>query len=104
MLISDQGTLVRTPVAEVSQVGRNTQGVTLIRLPESESLIGVVRVDAFEAEDAEDDNAEGQGTGQQAIADGHDEDSTDAPSAGAGIQGVDAPDAAADDGQPEPLD
>ncbi len=61
MLISDQGTLVRTPVAEVSQVGRNTQGVTLIRLPESESLIGVVRVDAFETDEPDDELSEGDG-------------------------------------------
>jgi DNA gyrase subunit A len=47
MLISDQGTLVRTRVSEISQVGRNTQGVMLIRLPQDESLAGVVRVDAF---------------------------------------------------------
>jgi DNA gyrase subunit A len=57
MLISDQGTLVRTRVAEVSQVGRNTQGVTLIRLPDDESLIGVVRVDAFESDDEDEDLA-----------------------------------------------
>jgi len=54
MLISDQGTLVRTRVAEVSQLGRNTQGATLIRLPEGEKLVSVARVDAFEGEDADD--------------------------------------------------
>ncbi|MFC5743411.1 DNA gyrase subunit A [Dyella tabacisoli] len=55
MLISDQGTLVRTRVAEVSQLSRNTQGVTLIRLPAEETLISVVRLDAEEenGEDAE---------------------------------------------------
>ncbi len=47
MLISNQGTLVRTRVAEVALVGRNTQGVTLIRLPEGESLVGVARVEAL---------------------------------------------------------
>ncbi|WP_130620556.1 DNA gyrase subunit A [Dyella amyloliquefaciens] len=46
MLISDQGTLVRTRVAEVSQLSRNTQGVTLIRLPADEKLVSVVRLDA----------------------------------------------------------
>jgi DNA gyrase subunit A len=46
MLISNQGTLVRTPVADVSQLGRNTQGVTLIRLPEDEQLVGVVRLES----------------------------------------------------------
>jgi DNA gyrase subunit A len=48
MLISDRGTLVRTRVAEVSQLGRNTQGVTLIRLPADETLVSVMRLDAEE--------------------------------------------------------
>jgi DNA gyrase subunit A len=47
MLISNQGTLVRTRAAEVARVGRNTQGVTLIRLPADEQLVGVVRVEAL---------------------------------------------------------
>ncbi|WP_109126815.1 DNA gyrase subunit A [Dyella sp. C11] len=55
MLISDQGTLVRTRVAEVSQLSRNTQGVTLIRLPTDEKLVSVVRLDA------EQENGEGEG-------------------------------------------
>jgi DNA gyrase subunit A len=55
MLISDQGTLVRTRVVEVSQLGRNTQGVTLIRLPADEKLVSVMRLDA--EEDAADENA-----------------------------------------------
>ncbi|RMF15666.1 MAG: DNA gyrase subunit A [Gammaproteobacteria bacterium] len=41
MLISDKGTLVRTRVDEVSIVGRNTQGVRLIRLGEGEHLVAV---------------------------------------------------------------
>ncbi len=44
MLISDQGTLVRTPVAEVSLMGRNTQGVTLIRLGKDEHLVQIERI------------------------------------------------------------
>ncbi|MCA0393674.1 MAG: DNA gyrase subunit A [Proteobacteria bacterium] len=46
LLISDGGTLVRTRAAEISQVGRNTQGVTLIRLGEGERLQAIERVDA----------------------------------------------------------
>ncbi|MCD6045148.1 MAG: gyrA [Gammaproteobacteria bacterium] len=41
MLISDQATLVRTSVDEISHVGRNAQGVILIRLEENEHLIAV---------------------------------------------------------------
>ena len=50
MLISNQGTLVRTRASEVARVGRNTQGVTLIRLPQEESLVGVVRIAALAGE------------------------------------------------------
>ena len=62
MLITDQGTLVRTRVAEVSVSGRNTQGVTLIRLSEGEQLVTAVRVDEPEVdeldESALDENGE----------------------------------------------
>ena len=51
LLISDGGTLVRTRASEISQVGRNTQGVTLIRLGEGESLQAIERVDASLEED-----------------------------------------------------
>lgn len=44
MLISDQGTLVRTRVSEVSKLGRNTQGVTLIKVQEGERLVGVAPI------------------------------------------------------------
>ena len=55
MLISNQGTLVRTGIDTVSRVGRNTQGVTLIRLPQDEVLASVVSVQAFGDEDVEGD-------------------------------------------------
>jgi DNA gyrase subunit A len=51
LLISDGGTLVRTRAAEISQVGRNTQGVTLMRLGEGESLQALERLDASLDED-----------------------------------------------------
>jgi DNA gyrase subunit A len=51
MLISSTGTLVRTPVADISVVGRNTQGVRLIRLGEAERLTGVERVAGLEPGD-----------------------------------------------------
>src|SRR5690348_16670050 len=52
MLISNQGTLVRTRVSEISQLGRNTQGVTLIRLPDDEKLVGVVKIEKLGDEDS----------------------------------------------------
>ncbi|GMU68623.1 MAG: DNA gyrase subunit A [Steroidobacteraceae bacterium] len=51
MLISSNGTLVRTPVADVSVLGRNTQGVRLIRLDEGERLTGVERIECLDGED-----------------------------------------------------
>jgi DNA gyrase subunit A len=54
MLISDQGTMVRTRGDEVSIVGRNTQGVRVIRLKEHEKLVSLARI----AEPEEDDQPE----------------------------------------------
>ncbi|MEM6819588.1 MAG: DNA gyrase subunit A [Pseudomonadota bacterium] len=53
MLISHQGTLVRTSVSEISQLGRNTQGVTLIRLDEGDLLTGLARIEAIDDEETE---------------------------------------------------
>jgi len=48
ILISDAGTLVRTRVEEISRLGRNTQGVRIIRLSEQERLVDVVRAAQIE--------------------------------------------------------
>jgi DNA gyrase subunit A len=53
MLISSNGTLVRTGVSEISIVGRNTQGVRLIRLDEGERLAGVEGVGLLATEEGE---------------------------------------------------
>jgi DNA gyrase subunit A len=59
MLTSNGGTLVRTSVSEIPVLGRNTQGVTLIRLDEGEHLIGLARVAASEDDEGDDgDQAE----------------------------------------------
>jgi DNA gyrase subunit A len=44
MLITDAGTLVRTRVDEISVVGRNAQGVTVIKLGSGEKVVGVDRI------------------------------------------------------------
>ena len=51
MLISSGGTLVRTPVADISVIGRNTQGVTLIRVEEGQRLVGLARIESIEDEE-----------------------------------------------------
>jgi DNA gyrase subunit A len=56
MLISSSGTLVRTPVNDISIQGRNTQGVRLIRLDEGDRLVGLERIIA---EGSEGGDAEG---------------------------------------------
>ena len=56
MMISSGGTLVRTGVAEISIVGRNTQGVRLIRLEEGERLVSVEGIAAI-ADSASADSA-----------------------------------------------
>ncbi|WIO73307.1 DNA gyrase subunit A [Porticoccaceae bacterium LTM1] len=53
MLISDQGTLVRTRCEEISTSGRNTQGVRVIRLKEGERLVGLARIEEQEEEESE---------------------------------------------------
>jgi len=54
MLITNAGTLVRTSVAEVSVLGRNTQGVRLIRLSEGEELVELAAIDETDANQSEE--------------------------------------------------
>ncbi|HXQ64236.1 MAG TPA: DNA gyrase subunit A [Steroidobacteraceae bacterium] len=51
LLISQGGTLVRTAVSQVSVLGRNTQGVRLMRLDEADLLVGLARVQHFNGVD-----------------------------------------------------
>ncbi|MCU7846290.1 MAG: DNA gyrase subunit A [Candidatus Thiodiazotropha sp. (ex Monitilora ramsayi)] len=53
MMITDGGTLVRNRVADVSSMGRNTQGVIMIRLSKQEKLIGIERVESLEDDESE---------------------------------------------------
>ncbi len=51
MLISSNGTLVRTPTSEISVMGRNTQGVRLIRLDTNDKLVGLERVELLQEQE-----------------------------------------------------
>ncbi|MGB6241571.1 MAG: DNA gyrase subunit A [Castellaniella sp.] len=67
MLITTSGVLVRTRVSEIREMGRATQGVTLINVDEDSSLIGVRRVaesDMDDESDASADDADGHAEGQ----------------------------------------
>ncbi|NWE24586.1 DNA gyrase subunit A [Pseudomonas gingeri] len=77
MLISDQGTLVRTRVDEVSSLGRNTQGVTLIKLASDETLVGLERVqEPSEVEGEELDSEESVEFDGEVMIDGVADDSS----------------------------
>jgi len=71
MLISDQGTMVRTRGDEVSVVGRNTQGVRIIRLKDSENLVRLARIAEPEEEELliEDDAALDDNAAEAAVDD-----------------------------------
>ena len=51
MLITDQGTLVRFKVSELSIIGRNTQGVRLINVTSGEHVVGMQRIDELQADE-----------------------------------------------------
>ncbi len=69
MLITDRGVLVRTRVAEIREMGRATQGVTLISLDEGDRLSGLQRI--AENDDGGDDREAGDdGSRGPADADG----------------------------------
>lgn len=53
MLITDNGTLVRTRVNEVSVIGRNTQGVRIIRTSETELVVALQRIDEIQSEESD---------------------------------------------------
>ena len=80
MLITDQGTLVRTRTDEISLLSRNTQGVKVIRLRDDERLVGVQRV---AEQDVDDVVAEEEGEIQSAATDAPTTDAgdTDSPAA-----------------------
>jgi len=77
MLISSSGTLVRTPVSDISEQGRNTQGVRLIRLDEGDRLVGLERIIAEGAGEAgaqEEGQEDSQGEGDGAADSGSEEE------------------------------
>jgi DNA gyrase subunit A len=74
MLISTGGVLIRTAVAQIREMGRSTQGVTLIALSEGEKLAGLERIEERDL----GTNGNGNGNG------GNGEHAEDAPPAGEG--------------------
>ncbi|UAA40394.1 DNA topoisomerase (ATP-hydrolyzing) subunit A [Paraneptunicella aestuarii] len=66
MLISDQGTLVRTRVNEVSVIGRNTQGVRIIRTAEDEHVVGLQKIEEVESDQLIEDDESGEAVAEVA--------------------------------------
>ena len=66
MLITDTGVLVRTRVSEIRELGRATQGVTLIALDEGAKLSGLQRI---VENDAQDPEADGEPSADQPLSD-----------------------------------
>lgn len=74
MMITDAGTLVRTRVSEVSVVGRNTQGVTLIRTAEDEKVVGLQRVAETDDDENNDDEIANENTEENGVDDANIDD------------------------------
>jgi DNA gyrase subunit A len=77
MLITNGGVLIRTRVNEIREMGRSTQGVTLINLSEGEKLSGLQRI--MDRDDENGENGNGNGNATSAIADGHGDDNGGEP-------------------------
>ncbi|MEJ6002842.1 DNA gyrase subunit A [Paucibacter soli] len=69
MLITDRGVLVRTRVAEIRELGRATQGVTLIALDDGSKLSGLQRIVENDANEGTIDGAAEAGTDNPAEGD-----------------------------------
>jgi DNA gyrase subunit A len=59
MLITTGGVLVRTRVAEIREMGRATQGVTLINVDEGTQLSGLQRIAESDDDEGDDDSTDG---------------------------------------------
>lgn len=59
MLISSDGTIIRMDVNSISSIGRNTQGVTLMRIEEGNSVVSVTRVEKMIELNEETSDADG---------------------------------------------
>jgi DNA gyrase subunit A len=54
LIITDDGTVIRTPVSSISTLGRNTQGVRIMRVQENCKVVCVARAEAEDDDDVED--------------------------------------------------
>ena len=67
LLITDDGTIIRTPAADIRLCGRNTQGVRVMKLQEGSKVIGVARAEKEEEADVSEIVAEMNGEAVEAV-------------------------------------
>ena len=79
LLITDDGTIIRTPAADVRLCGRNTQGVRVMKLQEGSRVIGVARAEKEEEADVSEIVAEMNGENTEAPVDTPAEETEAAP-------------------------
>ena len=60
LLITDDGTIIRVPVGSISTLGRNTQGVRLMRVAEESKVVCVARAEAEEEDSETEEPEEGE--------------------------------------------
>ncbi|HEX3071259.1 MAG TPA: DNA gyrase C-terminal beta-propeller domain-containing protein, partial [Thermoanaerobaculia bacterium] len=66
LLITEQGMIIRTNVADIRSIGRNTQGVRVINIDENDLVVAAVKlVDKDDADDAGDESAAGENAGDE---------------------------------------
>ena len=66
MMITDNGTLVRIAVSDVSEMGRNTQGVRLIRLTKGEKLVEIEKIEVLSGDESGDEESAGEDSADDA--------------------------------------
>ncbi|PRQ10163.1 DNA gyrase subunit A [Enhygromyxa salina] len=103
MVVTSEGKIIRTPVSGISELGRATQGVRLIRLGEDEVVVGTARID--DPDDAEPSGVEVQGPlepdEQDIVDDEDDDDEADELEDDDAVADDDAAEQADDDGDAE---
>jgi DNA gyrase subunit A len=67
MLVTDQGKMIRTTVADIRIMGRNTQGVTIFRVADNEHVVSVAKIDESDEEEIEVEGGDERASDEGAI-------------------------------------
>lgn len=103
MAVTDRGKVIRTPVGGISELGRNTQGVRIIRTGEEERVVAIARVvDSDDDEDGEDGENESGEAGSEASSEASSEAGSEGAADASSEGAADAEEAAAPDSDSPP--